>query len=99
MVRDKPETMIWFICPADFDFDGIENDCRIEAMKRFALRFIHALNKSCLFVPLESDIPYQVGYDLFDENLTGICITPVLEEKVGLPLCNDDYKRPDWDKD
>lgn len=98
VVRDKPETQIWFLCPTDFDFDGAENDCKIETMKRTALRFIYEVNESGLFEQLEGDIPYQVGYDMFDDNLTGICLMPTLVEKDGLPLCDGMFERHGWDE-
>lgn len=98
VIRDCPETQIWFLCPTDFDFDGRENDCLIERMKRLAYRFIYEVNASGLFEYLEGDIPYQVGYDLFDDNLTGVCIMPTLVEKEGLPLCEGEYARTDWDE-
>lgn len=91
-VIDKPSVMLWFLCPADFDFHGEENECRVEAMKRLGIRFIDAVNKSGLFEYVEY-IPYQVAYDSFDANLTGVCFTPTLEEKHGVSLCNGDYSR------
>lgn len=101
VVRDMPETQIWFLCPTDFDFDGKENDCLIERMKRAAIRFIHEVGESGLFEVIEGNVPYQVGYDLFDDNLTGVCITPILVEKEGLPLCEYDFDekftRKGWD--
>lgn len=99
VIRDKPETQIWFLCPSDFDFDGIENDCRIEAMKRLAYEFIYKLNESGYFRELEGDIPYQVAYDAFDINLTGICIMPVLVEVDGLPICDGTFNRKGWDEE
>lgn len=99
VLRDKPETQIWFLCPSDFDFEGIENDCRIEAMKRLAYQFIYLLNESGYFTQLEGDIPYQVAYDAFDVNLTGVCIMPTLIEKDGLPICDGTFNRKGWDEE
>lgn len=98
VIRDKPETQIWFLCPSDFDFEGDENDCRIEVMKRIAYQFIYELNKSELFEQLEGDIPYQVAYDAFDVNLTGVCIMPTLIEIDGLPICDGTFNRKGWDE-
>lgn len=98
VVKDKPDTMIWFVCPTKFDFDGKENDCLIEKMKRAAIRFIYEIGESGLFEPIEGDIPYQVGYDLYDDNLTGICITPTLVEKQGMPICDGEFGRAGWDE-
>lgn len=97
VIKDYPETMIWFLCPTHFDFDGHDNDCKIELMKRLAYQFIYEVNVSGLFEPIEGNIPYQVGYDMFDDNLTGICITPILIEKEGLPLCDGLFTRKDDD--
>lgn len=94
---DSPETQLWFLCPADFDFDGDENDCRVEAMKRLGMRFIDAINKSGEFEYIE-EFEYKVAYDTFDMNLTGVCFMPNLKEKRGVLICNDDYERPEWDE-
>lgn len=92
---DKPSVQLWFVCPTDFDFDGVENDCKIEAMKRLALRFIIALNQSGLFEQIDdTSIDYNVAYDVYDENLTGIAIYPQLIEEEGIVLCNDASRKP-----
>ena len=90
-VREKPSTQLWFLCPSDFDFDSAENDCRAEAMKRLGLRFIHAMNNSGMFMPIEK-FRYEVAYDAFDMNLTGVCFPLELEEKEGLLLCDERYE-------
>ena len=99
VVKDKPDTMIWFLCPTHFDFGGKENDCLIEQMKRVAIKFVYELGESGLFEPIEGNLSYQVGYDLFDDNLTGICITPTLVEKEGMPICDGNPERAGWDKE
>lgn len=89
-VKDKPSVQLWFVCPTDFDFDGEENECRVEAMKRLAVRFITALNESGLFETIDdTTIPYSVAYDKFDENLTGIALYPQLVEKEGVVICGN----------
>lgn len=92
-VRDKPETFLAFLSNTELDFDGKKNDNIVEAMKRLAIRFIMTLNQSGYFQQIEGDLPYQVLYDHLDQNVTGIVITPILEEVEGVVIC-DDIERP-----
>lgn len=94
-VLDRPNVQIAFVSPADFDFDGSENDGIIEAMKRLCIRFVKALNESGYFEPLEDDQPYQVLYDHLDQNVTGIVISPTLKEVAGVNLCNEPERKGD----
>lgn len=86
-IRDYPYSQIAFLCAADFDFDGEENDDRVEAMKTLASRFIKEVDNSGMFEPLGENIPYQTLYDTLDENLTGVVITIELREIQGLNIC------------
>lgn len=86
-IRDYPYSQIAFLCAADFDFDGEENDDRVEAMKTLASRFIKAVDDSGEFEPVGDETPYQVVYDALDENLTGVIITIELKETGGLKIC------------
>ena len=52
------------------------------------MKFFSCFNSSGLFVPLEGALPYQVAYDAFDSNVTGICFELEMEEKDGVVLCN-----------
>lgn len=88
-VKDYPEAQICFLAPTDFDFEGDENDGIVEAMKRLAIRFIRALNESGYFATIEGKLPYKVLYDHLDANVTGIVITPVLEEEEGIDICDE----------
>lgn len=91
-VTDAPNVQLWFLCPSEFDFDGEENECRVEAMKQLAIAFVHALNESRYFEWLDmEDIPYRVAYDGYDRNLTGVCIEPKLKERNGTLMCSDFY--------
>lgn len=89
-IRDYPEAQIAFLCSTEFDFESDENDALIEKMKRLCFQFIKALNKSGYFSPLEGKLPYQLVYDRLDDNVTGVVITPVLEEEEGVSICEDD---------
>lgn len=91
-IRDFPEAQIAFLCSTEFDFESEENDALIEQMKRLCYRFINAVNDSGYFSELEGKLPYQVLYDHLDENVTGVVITPILEEEEGVSLCEDDYE-------
>lgn len=90
-IRDFPEAQIAFLCSTEFDFESEENDALIEQMKRLCYNFIKAVNESGYFSPLEGKLPYQVLYDHLDENVTGVVITPVLEEEEGFSICEDEY--------
>lgn len=92
-VKDKPETRIAFLSPADFDFDGVENDNIVEQMKRLAVRFVKAVNASGLFEMIEGEIHYQVVYDYLDHNVTGVMLTLPLIEEDGIIICDDDESR------
>lgn len=98
-VRDYPEAQIAFLCSTEFDFECEENDALVEQMKRLCIRFIQALNKSGYFAEIEGKVPYQVLYDHLDDNVTGIVITPKLEEEEGVSLCDDEYETPDEAED
>lgn len=91
-VKDRPESQIAFLCSTEFDFNGIENDNIIEQMKRLCIRFIRTLNNSSLFEPIEGALPYKVLYDHLDHNVTGIVITPTLEELEGVSICEDEER-------
>lgn len=93
-IRDFPEAQIAFLCSTEFDFESEENDALIEQMKRLCYKFIKAVNESGYFSPLEGKQPYQVLYDHLDENVTGVVITPVLEEEEGISLCVEGYEVP-----
>lgn len=79
---DKPETQIAFLTTSELDFDGEQNDEKIEKMKRLAKMFIKALNESGLFKMIdEEDILYQVPYDTADDCVTGVVVTIPIEEE------------------
>lgn len=92
-IKDKPETFIAFVDNSELDFEGEENDCVIERMKRLAMRFVKALNESGLFEIIEGNLPYSVLYDHLDQNVTGIVIHPVIEELEGVLLCDIDARQ------
>lgn len=93
-IRDYPEAQIAFLCSTEFDFESDENDALVESMKRLCYRFIKALNDSEYFAPLEGKLPYQILYDHLDDNVTGVVITPKLEEEEGVSLCDIDSEEP-----
>lgn len=88
-VKDYPEAQIAFVCSTEFDFESDENDALVEKMKRLCIRFVRALNESGYFAQIEGKLPYQVLYDHLDENVTGVVITPKLEEEVGISICDE----------
>lgn len=88
-VKDYPEAQICFLAPTEFDFEGVENDHIVEQMKRLCIRFVKALNGSGYFSQIEGKLPYKVLYDHLDANVTGVVITPTLEEEKGVSICDD----------
>ena len=88
-VKDSPDALIAFVAPTDFDFDGHKNDDIIERMKRLCVLFIKTFNDSGLFKQIEGKLEYQVLYDFFDQNVTGIVINPKLKEEEGIMVCED----------
>lgn len=96
-VKDRPNSMIAFVCNTKFDFDGRENDGIIEEMKRLCIRFVRKFNESGLFEMLDGNIHYRVLYDFLDVNVTGIVIEPTLVEKEGVSLCCEPFNRREDD--
>lgn len=98
-VKDYPQSQIAFVASTEFDFEGEENDNIIEQMKRLCIRFVKILNESGLFEPIEGRLSYRVLYDHFDQNVTGIVITPPLIEEEGVIICDDEYRNEDATQD
>lgn len=88
-VKDNPESFIAFIDKAEFDFDGGDKNNIVERMKRLAIKFICALNKSGMFDVIEGNLRYQVLYDHLDMNVTGVVINPILKETDGIRTCGE----------
>lgn len=98
-VKDYPLSQIAFVASTEFDFEGEENDNIIERMKRLCIRFIKSLNASGLFELIEGRLSYRVLYDYFDQNVTGIVITPPLIEEEGVIICEDEHRTEDEAED
>ncbi len=94
-VKDYPQSQIAFVASTEFDFEGGENDNIIEQMKRLCIRFVKSLNESGLFEIIEGRLSYRVLYDYFDQNVTGIVITPPLIEEEGVIICEDEHRTED----
>ena len=92
---DYPQSQIAFVASTEFDFEGEENDNIIEQMKRLCIRFVKSLNESGLFEQIEGRLSYRVLYDYFDQNVTGIVITPPLIEEEGVIICTDEHRSED----
>lgn len=94
-VKDRPEAQIAFVAPTDFDFDGHKNDDIIERMKRLCIRFIKKFNESGMFEKIDGQLRYQVLYNYFDQNVTGIVISPRLKEEEGVIICDGESRTED----
>lgn len=73
------------------DFDGIENESRIEQMKYLAIRFLYHFEKSRLFEPLTDIVDFRNLYMVTDNSLTGVSITIPVKELEG--ICFDDVEK------
>lgn len=82
--KDAPNCLLFFCDKTELDFDAEVNQVIIERMKVKAMQFIDACNDSGLLEPIEENIPYQVLYDRFDVNVTGISIALKLKEAKGV---------------
>lgn len=65
------------------DFEGLENNSRIEQMKSLAKRFIYHYNQSELFESLPDTISFQNLYMITDSSLTGVSLTIQAKELLG----------------
>lgn len=79
------------------DFDGVENESRIEAMKYLAIRFLYHFEKSRLFEPLTDIIDFRNLYMVTDNSLTGVSITIPVKELEG--ICFDDVEEEEEEKE
>lgn len=79
------------------DFDGIENDSRIDKMKQLAIRFLYHYEKSRLFEPLPEIIEFNDLYMVTDNSLTGLSITIPVKELEG--ICFDDVEEEEEEKE
>lgn len=88
--RDYQNLTIGFVTPAESpDFDGLENEDRIEWCKDIARRFFSLYAKSGMFEALPERLPYKDVYNLFDSTVTGIYFELQVQETLGvcqLPL-------------
>ena len=93
LFSDKPYTQIAFLVNTEHDFDGEENDEKVEMMKRLAKMFIMQLNQSGYFDFIDGEeIVYQVPYDTTDDNVTGVLITlPIVQESQLLCKIPDEF--------
>lgn len=79
------------------DFDGVENESRIEAMKYLAIRFLYHFEKSRLFEPLTDIVDFRNLYMITDNSLTGVSITIPVKELEG--ICFDDVEEEEEEKE
>lgn len=82
--KDAPNCLLFFCDKTELDFDAEVNQMIIERMKVKAMQFIDACNDSGLFYPINENVPYQVLYDKFDVNVTGISISLTLKQANGV---------------
>lgn len=92
-VKDMPDAAIAFLDRTVHDDDAVSEDCVVERMKRLALLFIDALNKSGYFETIQGVVKYQVPIDTTDSIVSGVIIEPVLKETTGMALCITNPKR------
>lgn len=87
LVYDSPNCLFAFLDKTNLDFDGATNAFVVNDMKKIALKFITAINKSGKFEVISGSVPYSVVYDKLDVNLTGVVIECKLTPTTG--ICED----------
>lgn len=85
--RDMPDCAIAFLDRTVHDDDAVSEDSVVERMKRLALVFIDALNKSGYFEAVQGKVGYQVPIDTTDSIVSGVIINPTLKETQGSSMC------------
>lgn len=80
---------IFFYRLTEFDFEALENDDIQEAAKADAIKFLNTVDKSNILT--YGDVTIARGYDVFSSNMTGVGITSVFSEVVGVNNCLENY--------
>jgi hypothetical protein len=87
-LRNYPQARIAFLDRAASDASGLENAATAQNMLALAQQFVVAVQQSAQFEPVEQNIAYEIIYNRFDSNLTGIILAIPLRETVGTPACD-----------
>lgn len=89
-VTDQPLALFAFLAPVTrHDYDGNEGAPVIEAMKTKMLEFIHMINTSGDYEPINGEVSYNVVFHKLDRDLMGVSFDTRLVPAV--PECLSDY--------
>lgn len=89
-VRERASVAVGFLTlQPNIDFDGLENDTRVEQMKDIALDFVRRVHEGGVLRIEDDTIRIRSIYDMDDRNLTGVFLEITLLEVQG--QCLDSY--------
>lgn len=85
-VWDSEDVALCFIDKVPRDADGEDNEAVYSRMKREAMRFVGAMNKSGLFEPVEGGVRYDTIIEGTANVLTGVMMSLTIKENEALCL-------------
>lgn len=89
-VRERASVAVGFLTlQPNIDFDGLENDTRVEQTKDIALDFVRRVHEGGVLRIEDDTIRIRSIYDMDDRNLTGVFLEITLLEVQG--QCLDSY--------
>lgn len=94
--KEKAEVNVFFLTDADLDFDGLENQVKVDDMADKAENFIGLLMEDGGIAIDGTSVMMRQVYDEHDRNLTGVSlqfsVTEVRGRCIQLPQPNEDNK-------
>lgn len=78
---------LFFSMLAEYDFDGIENEERLECCKQYALRWVQSLVNSDTLRLVSVNSTERV-YNTTTDVLTAYAVNVTIEELMGITPCN-----------
>lgn len=88
--KESGQIGVFFYRLTEFDFGALENDDIQEAAKEDAVRFLMAVDKSNLLTYSEP-VSISRGWDALSVNMTGVAVTAIFSEVVGVSQCLEKY--------
>lgn len=85
-IKDSAPFLIMFLNSTIFDYDSLENQTIIDALKVTVKSFIREVDKSDVIIKTGSQT-YDDLYDYLDANVTGIALSITLKERAGTVPC------------
>lgn len=79
-VWDSPNCLLAFVDKVTRDANGEDNEAVYTRMKREAMRFVGAMNKSGMFEPIDGDVAYDTFVEGTANILTGVMLSLTIKE-------------------